>query len=131
MQDAERYGSYIVSSEPFEGFLEHRLHQPFSAPRLVEIALTYITAERRDAALVTAIQAHPKVPDQVSIAMLSYPDCVMFTIQDGAQPIGRIANFIPIVMCAIIEVFLVRRKRSNQARQLGNIAFARGSNLDF
>ena len=68
--------------------------------------------------------------DEVVAAGVRDPDRVMFAIEHELQPIGRIADSVPIELHARVERLLPCRECGDESREFGDVGFGGAANLD-
>ena len=75
-----------------------------------------VAAQPRQVALMVAHQAHPQVADQMAVAGVGDPQCVMVAGEHGLEPGRRLANLLPVKPRPFVDGLVVSRDRRHQAR---------------
>jgi len=84
-----------------------------------------IAADPWQIPVVIAPQMHPQIADEASHAMIGDPDRVMVAMEDEPEPVGRVANLVPIEACARVCRLMVSGDCCDQPREFGDIVLAR------
>ena len=76
---------------------------------------------------------HPPYPHGVSLAWRSRSNGRHggLALEDGLEPVGRVANFVPVEAGTRVDRFVVGGDACDQARQFANVGVVRGPQFDF
>ena len=74
--------------------------------------------------MATALM-HPKIADQAASAMLRHPDGMMVTVEDGLEPVGGVANLVPVESRPRIQPLAGRRRCRRRAVPVRECRFQR------
>ena len=68
--------------------------------------------------------------DEARVASVRHPDRMMRAIEHQPEPVGRIADTVPIELHARVERLLLGGQRSDEAGEFGDVGIVGAANLD-
>ena len=107
MNDSKRHDRNALGAQPVIAVLEHRLHQAFAAPGLIEESVVDEALDPREIAMMVTAQMHPEIADEAAGAMVRHPDGMMVAVEDSLEPVGGVANLVPVKARPRIQPLMV------------------------